>query len=94
VISAGVFAIAGYAGQQSAQHRGQERWASKSAMELNALEPFIVNMSEDQRVKARNAFAANFFNQLAEEKASKADEPVTAAQLIEALKAVRGIIGK
>lgn len=94
VISGGVFAIAGYAGQQSAQHRRQERWANKSAMELNALEPFIVNMSDEERVKARNTFAANFFNQFAEEKTSKADEPVTTSQLIEALKTVRGILGK
>jgi len=94
VISGGVFAIAAYAGRQSGQHRRQERWASRSAMELNALEPFIVNMSEDERVKARNTFAANFFNQLSEEPTSKADEPVTVSQFAEAWKTLKGILGR
>lgn len=55
--SAALFVVAGYAGKQSAEHREQERQAKRRQLEINALEPFLSRLPEEQQQDLRAKMA-------------------------------------
>lgn len=86
--AAALLGIAGYAGRQSAIHRRREQRAYKAGLEATAIEPFIANLPDSEKGRARRVFAEHFFSQPVDDPdPDAADEPVTASQLLSLLRA-------
>lgn len=60
-VTAAVAGVGAYAARESAQHRRQERQAKQVQLVLTALEPFIVNLPEDEQNEIRGESARAIF---------------------------------
>lgn len=47
--------VAGYAARQAAEHRAEERTANRLALDLAALDPFLENVSEPEKIRTEIA---------------------------------------
>jgi hypothetical protein len=66
VISLSFAGLAAYCGRQSAEHRREERTARARQIQLAALNPYLANMPEDERVKLKSELAVGYFTAIPE----------------------------
>jgi len=59
--SLAMLVVAGYAGKQGAEHRTQERDAKRTQLDINALEPFLSRLPEEQQTELRAQIANRVF---------------------------------
>ena len=83
-VSIPLAALAGYAGQQSGEHRAAERSARHTQLQLAALEPFVESLGEEQAKQVRVELAKHLFGAPPAVQAT-ADDAVTGPVLAELL---------
>ncbi len=86
--------VAAYCGNQSSQHRSQERLAKRMQLDLAALNPFIKNLDPGEQHKVRAAFAERMFGQGTLGDAARGDGPlglVTTQDVIAMLQAAKDL---
>lgn len=57
-----LLAVAGYMGKEAGAHRKEERDAKRAQLDLNAFNPFLTLMDEDDARELRKEFAHRIFN--------------------------------
>lgn len=57
-----LLAVAGYMGKEAGAHRKEERDAKRAQLDLNAFNPFLTLMNEDDARELRKEFAHRIFN--------------------------------
>ncbi|GAC1439396.1 MAG: hypothetical protein NVSMB55_00710 [Mycobacteriales bacterium] len=59
--SLALLAVAGYAGRQASEHKGQERDAKRTQLDINAVEPFLTRLPEEKQDDLRANVAERLF---------------------------------